>query len=229
MSVVQNKAVKKPAKPVDTAVPVIRKPKATDSEKITVTRTIVTAMKGTSQWSSSPALQAAAANWSSLADSLESNAKAIADARKALEGLVAKQRVTRQGWRVATKEVTGNVAAVTQGSADLVHSLGFDVITHAQPAAQPAPIGLVPLAGTAAGEAEVTWQRGTARHGFIVQRATDVANAATYTVPVPCTKVKYTIEGAPSASVVHVRVAAIDPRSSTGAGPWSDWVSCTVR
>jgi hypothetical protein len=229
MSIVQDKSQKKKSKPVDSATPIIRKPKGTDGDKITVTRTIASKMKGTPQWNSSPALQAAVQNWSTLADSLESNAQAIAVARKTLEGLVANQRVTRQGWRVATKEVTGNVARVTEGSADLVHSLGFDVLTHAVPAAQPAPIGLVPLAGKAAGDAEVTWQRGTAKHGFVVQRATDVANPATYAAAVPCTKTKYTLEGGQSASVVHFRVAAIDPTSSTGTSPWSDWVTCTVR
>jgi hypothetical protein len=28
---------------------------------------------------------------------------------------------------------------------------------------------------------------------------------------------------------VYFRVAAIDPTSSTGIGPWSDWVACTAR
>jgi hypothetical protein len=77
--------------------------------------------------------------------------------------------------------------------------------------------------------AVVAWSRGTARYGFVVQRAADVANPATYASAVPCTKTKYTLAGAQSASVVHFRVAAIDPIASAGVSPWSDWVSCTVR
>jgi hypothetical protein len=229
MTIIQNKAKKQKAKPVDRATPVIRKPKGTDGEKSTVARGITSAMKGTPQWNSSPELQKAVANWNVASDALETNGKSIADARRVLEGLVATQRVTRQSWRTAAKEVTGIVNRLCEGSPDLVHSLGFDVFKHGAPAAQPAPIGLVPLPGKAVGGAEVTWQRGTATHGFVVQRAADVANPATYAAAVPCTKTKYMIEGAPSASVVHFRVAAIDPTSSTGVSPWSDWVACTVR
>jgi hypothetical protein len=75
----------------------------------------------------------------------------------------------------------------------------------------------------------VVWQRGTAKHGFVVQRAADVANPATYASAVPCTKTKYTLTGAQSATVVHFRVAAIDPTAPAGVSPWSDWVACTVR
>jgi hypothetical protein len=45
---------------------------------------------------------------------------------------------------------------------------------------------------------------------------------------VPCTKTRYTIEGAPSA-IVHLRVAAVDPTQKSGQGPWSAWASGTAR
>jgi len=83
--------------------------------------------------------------------------------------------------------------------------------------------------GKAAGEVVLTWHRGNAAHGFLVQHATDVANPATYSLLMASTRAKYTLKGAQSSTIVHFRVAAIDPASATGASPWSDWVAGTVR
>jgi hypothetical protein len=225
----QKKVRKTKAKPVDRAKPVIRKPKTSDGEKITVTRSMTTAMKGSSLWASSPNLQASVGAWNKAADAVEANAKLIADARSNLAALEATQRVARHAWVVTTRQVTADADTASQGSADMVHSLGFDVVIHVPAGTLEAPTGLVTLPGTALGEAVIAWQRGKARHGFIVQRAADVANPASYVAPVPCTKTKCAIAGLAPAAVVHFRVAAIDPTSDTGASPWSEWVACTVR
>ena len=58
---------------------------------------------------------------------------------------------------------------------------------------------------------------------------TDPANAATYSAIVPCTKTRYTLGGAPSGSIVHLRVAAVDATLPSGMGPWSAWASGTAR
>jgi hypothetical protein len=229
MSIINQKKQKKSkAKPVDRATPVIRKPKVKDADKIGVTRGITSAMKATPQWNANPQLQAAATAWNAAADAIESNAKVIFDLRTKLVAADALQRANRQDWRSATDSITGLVRVVSQGSPDTVHALGFDVVTHGTPAAVPAPSGLVLMPGTVSGQAVITWQRGGVKRGFFVQHATDVANQATYVAPVVCGKVKYTLENAPSGSVVHFRVAAIDLRSPTGMSPWSDWVACTV-
>ena len=44
----------------------------------------------------------------------------------------------------------------------------------------PMPANLTGLPGIAVGDARISWALGLARHGFLVQHATDVANPATY-------------------------------------------------
>ena len=217
------------AKPVDRATPVLKKSRVTDAEKVSVTRSTTTGMKAAPQWSTSPALQAASTAWNAAADAVESNGKIVADLRTQLAAAEAAQRTNRQVWTFATKQLTAQVAVTAEGSSDAVHALGFDVITRGGPIAQVAPEGLHTAPGKVLGEGIFTWKRGTARHGFLVQHAADPSNPATVSPPVPCTKTKYKIEGAVSATIVHFRVAAIDTTSSTGSGPWSDWVACTVR
>jgi len=220
---------KKKAKPVDRAQPGIRKPKRTDGEKITVTRATTTAMQGSPTWLGSPALQAVTKTWNASADSIEGNAKVIADLRSKLAVAEAAQRGLRADWAVETKQVIATAAIACQGSADLVHGLGLDVLTHAALGPLAAPANLATSQGAALGSAVLTWARGNAHHGFVVQHATDPASQATLSVPVPCTRVRFTFVGGPPSSIVHLRVAAIDPTSPTGQSPWSDWIAATLR
>jgi hypothetical protein len=220
---------KKKAKPVDSATPIIRKPKQRDGEKISVTRATTTAMQASTMWNTATTLQTVTTAWNANADAIEGNAKVIYDLKLKLAAAEASQRELRRNWKDVTKQVIATVATVCQGSADLVHQFGFDVLTHAALGPLSAPSGVGTSPGAVPGEADFAWERGNARHGFVVQHATDVTNASTVSAPIPCTKSKFTLVGAPSSSVVYFRVAAIDPTSTTGQGPWTDWVAGTVQ
>jgi hypothetical protein len=121
-------------------------------------------------------------------------------------------------------------SVVCEGSADAVKGFSLEVITRTTASSLAAPEGLVTSPGAGVGQAAVKWARGLARHGFLVQHTTDVANTATYSAPTACTRVTFTLSGlAPSGSSVFFRVAAIDPRAPAGQSPWSGWVSATVK
>jgi hypothetical protein len=140
----------------------------------------------------------------------------------------AKQRTIRRQWMDAMRQVLGAIAVYCDGSTDMVHGFGLNVATrHALGPLAP-PTGLTTKPGPNPGEATVSWERGSAHHGFLVQHATDVANATTYSAGIPCTKAKFTLDGVPTSSVVHFRVAAIDPSEKTGTTAWSDWVAATA-
>jgi hypothetical protein len=71
--------------------------------------------------------------------------------------------------------------------------------------------------------------KGLAKHGFVVQWATDANAPATFSMPVVSTKRKLTLSGLPHGASLSFRVAAIDPASATGQSPWSAWVVGIVR
>jgi len=218
------------SKPVDRAVPVLRKPKANDAAKVASARATVTAMQASGLWNTNPALQATGTAWNTVTDALDANVKVVADLRNKLAAAVSAQRALRRDWTDAMRHTTASVAVATQGSADQVHELGFDVRTQAMPGNGLAvPSGLTTVVSKTVGEAIVKWARGQARHGFIVQHATDVANAATISLPIPCTKATFKLQGLPSGSIVHVRVAAIDPTSPSGHTEFTDWVPVSAR
>jgi hypothetical protein len=221
---------KKKAAPVDRASPTIRRPTTTDATRVVVTRDVTSAAQKNPGWQNATDLQAAAKAWNQAANDIEANATVVTAARTTLRVAEAKQLGLRRTWRAAKKQVLSTADVLCAGSADDLKAYGFDVLTRAAlglPIAVPGNLSTTP--GTALGDAVVKWPRGDARHGFVVQHASDVANAATYSLPFPCTKCSFTLSGLTSGSVTHFRVAAIDPSSATGTTAWSGWVSGTAR
>jgi hypothetical protein len=221
---------KSKAQPVDRAQPTIKQATVTDHEKVALAHSMATSMAKSPLWATSPDVQAAAAAWSQSADDLDGNAKAIADLKKQLAAAEAKQRSLRVKWSACKRQVVSTVALRCAGSADDVKGFSFDVITHATASMLAAIDGITGEPGAAVGQAMWKWSRGLAKHGFVVQHATDVANPATYSPQLPFTKTRYTLGGlTPSGSNVYLRVAAVDPHASTAMSPWSVWVSASVR
>ena len=215
--------------PIDRAVPTLRKPKTTDVEKVQATRSTTQGMQSSASWAAATDVQGAVKIWNTNADDLEANAKEIAKLKDQLKTAEAKQRTLRRDWQASTGQVLSTVKVFCAGSADLVKGFNIDVLTHTVMGALGAPENLAVSPGMQPGDVVAAWAKGNARHGFVVQYATDVANTATYSAQMPCTKRKFTATGLPSGTVVHFRVAAIDPTVKTGVSPFSTWVAGTVK
>jgi hypothetical protein len=221
---------KSKAKPVDQAQPTIKLATTTDLQKVDVAHSTTASMAKSPLWATSPDVQAAAKAWSLSADSLGANATAIADLRNQLKAAEAKQLAFRRNWRACKRQVLSTVSLVCAGSADDVKGFSLEVITHGTASLLAAIDGITGSPGAVVGTATWKWPRGLAKHGFLVQHATDVANVATYSPQLACTKIRYTLVGlAPSGSNVFLRVAAVDPRAATAQSPWSAWIAATVR
>jgi hypothetical protein len=217
------------AKPVDRAKPLLRKSRDNDAQKIASTHSTMTAMQGSTLWNANPALQTVATAWSAKAGELDANSKVILDLRSKLATAQAAQETLRRDWTDLLSHLTTNVATVTQGSADQVRDLGFDVLTRGKPGGLlSAPTGFATAHSGVRGEVVVSWNRGNVKYGFVVQHATDIANPATISTAIPSTKAKFKLSGLASGSVVYVRAATIDPASPVGQSPWSDWFAASA-
>ena len=213
----------------DSALPRIKAPMRTDATRVATARTTVTAMQGSPLWAGAPQLQTVTTGWTQATDLLEAKGKVVADFRKQLAAAIADVHAARRDWKAATQQVIATAASTCQGSVDQVRALGFDVRTHNPVGALPPPNGLTVTPGKELGEAVFAWNRGSAKLGFVVQHATDVANPATLSGNLISTRSKFTLKGAQPSSTVYFRVAAVDPSSETDLGPWSDWVAGLTR
>ena len=127
-----------------------------------------------------------------------------------------------------------NVDNFCDGSADLINAFNLDVILHGSAAAaaaaeQSPPDNIVALTPKVLGQAAVTWDRPAPKRDFVVQWATDSANAATYSAQIAWTKKKYVLGGQTSGAHVYFRVAFQDSSVPEGRGAWSAWIAATVR
>ncbi len=215
---------KSKAKQVDQARATIRSATLTDAEMASVARNVTTSAKAAPGWATAPDLQAATTAWTKAADALDANASKIAQLKSQTATLDAQQMGVRRAWRTAKRQVLGAADALCAGSADDLKANGFDVLTRVAPGTPIAPPDSVTVKpGKAIGQVAASWPKGSARHGFVVQHGTDVANPATYATPVPCTATKFTLSGAQTGSNVSFRVAAVDPSSPTNQTAWSAW------
>jgi hypothetical protein len=209
--------------------PVPEGPRVTDGDKVNLTRKHTTSAKQSPDWNAAGDVQAAFAKWNASADAIESNGKNIVQLRKQLTDAENQQKQNRLAWSACTRAVLIAIAIYAAGAAKIILGFGFGTRMHTPVGPLPMVSGLKSMLGKLSGQTIVEWTRGLAKRGFLVQHAADNANQATWSMPMPCTKTKILLEGLPPGSVVHVRVAAIDPSQKIGQGPWSEWIAATVR
>jgi len=219
------------AKPEDRATPTIHAPTRTDVQKVSVTHAITQSAKQSAGWATAPAVQAAVNAWDKAAADIDANTSVVTGLRSQLRLAEGKQLVLRRAWKAAKKQVLGTLDVQCAGSADDVKAFGFDafvrVPTGGLSLTPPDPIAV--KAGKLSGEVIVSWPKGAAKHGFLVQHTADVANAAIYSAVIACTQAKKTLTGFAPGAHVFVRVAAVDPTEASGQTPWTAWVAATAR
>ena len=224
-------AKKSKAKPEDRATPAIHALTRTDAQKVSVTHATTQSAKQSAGWATAPAVQAAVTAWDKAADDIDANTSVIVGLRSQLRLAESKQLVLRRVWTASKKQVLGTLDVQCAGSADDVKAFGFDAFVRVQTGATSLtpPDPIVASAGKLSGELIVSWPKGAAKHGFIVQHTADVANAAVYSAVIVCTRAKKTLTGFAPGAHVFVRVAAVDPTEASGQTPWTAWVAATAR
>jgi hypothetical protein len=214
---------------VDRAVATIKEPTGSDALKVSVTGTISAAMAKSPDWAGATDVQAAVKGWTASAAAIEANSQIISGLRAQLATAESKQLGLRRDWLSSRKQVTSSVTVYCGGSADMVKGFGLDVITNGRLGLLDSPVDVAVNPGAVTGEVLATWTKGIAVHGFVVQHATDPTNPSTISGSIPSTKPRFTLTGLASSANVSIRVAAIDPASSTGQSPWSAWVIGNAR
>ena len=214
---------------VDRARPVVRTPAKSDADRVKFAQRLATTMPASPNWGQAVDVHPALDRVTKGAAALAANTATIAELKSKLLDAVGTQRALRRDMAVSLRALQSAIEVFAAGRVDVVNGFGFEVVGHTPSTPLAAPFDLTVNPGKLSGELAVSWKKGQARYGFIVQHATDPANQATYSAIAPCTRTKTTLGGLPSGTSVHVRVAAVDPTQASGMSPWSNWYSGTVR
>ena len=219
---------KKP--PVDRAVATIKKSTGTDALKVSVTNDVGQAMQQSPNWSAATDVQSAVKVWTAGAELHRHQREGDRQPPRAAQGR--RSQAGRAPAGLGGREEAGahhrhRVLRRLRG-----HGEGRSTSTSSPgpwSARSSAPANLTVNPGKVLGEVASAWDKGLATHGFLVQHATDPTNAATVSGPTPSTKPKFTLGGMPQGASLSLRVAAINPASTTGMSPWSAWVLGNAR
>jgi hypothetical protein len=205
-------------------------PMDTESEKISGAENHIAAIKASSNAAAATGVIAAANAWAAETTNVDTAAKLIANLEKQLGVARGNQLANLRRWACQRAATLNALNVFCDGSKDTM--LTFGVAVAATTAHEPAstPVGLTARNGKAGGVAGWQWLLTPKNYyGFMVQHATNVADATTYSQPMTCSKRSFKLLlQAPGASF-SLRVMALDPLLPTGQTAWSAWVSTVVN
>jgi hypothetical protein len=176
----------------------------------------------------SPEVLDAAAKWDAATKALDASNKGVDAAVLALQNA----RTTRAGsMRDCRARARGCLNAITvqaAGSEQVIKDLSMDVAERLESPLETVPQGLLGVRSATSAAAGWAWTTHNGNHGYMVQFATDVANPATYSAPVHCTKGQFHATAQTPGATLHARVAALDSRLPGGQTAFSTWIASVV-
>ena len=222
-------APKAPKTPHATAT--FRKPYVTDAEKIVACADQTTAMAAAPAWGTPAAadLQKAAAAWTTTSSSIKTTGGTIDGLRAQIALQVVTLTTLRATWLANRKATISALSLLCNGSATMIQSFGADVFAHTLGGAILVPGGLSTMPGLNAGTIDFMFDDTVNRYGFVIQFATNTADATTYSPQIPCHEGFFSLDGQTSAATLHFRAAAVDPTQKFHMTDWSPWVAGTVH
>jgi len=201
----------------------------TESEKVDGAEAHIAAIKASSSWGAATGVQTATTAWATETTALDTDNTSIAALEKALGVARTNRLASLRRWTLQRQAVLSAINVFCDGSRDTMLTFGVAVAesTPHQPAST--PVGLMSRKEAVAHA--VGWQwflTPLNRYGFMVQHATNVADATTYSQPMVCSKRSFKLLQQTPATTISLRVMALDPALPTGQTDWSTWVPSVV-
>ncbi len=190
----------------------------TESEKVTGAETHIAAIKASSNWGAAAAVQTATNNWAAGTAVLDAENMSIAALEKALGVARTNQLANLRRWTLQRQGVLNAINIFCDGSRDTMLTFGVAInepVPH-EPAST--PVGVTPRKEKVS--FEVAWQwflTPPNRYGFMVQHATNVADATTYSQPMACSKRSFKLLAQTPATTISFRVMSLESGAADGA------------
>jgi hypothetical protein len=201
----------------------------TEPEKVSGAQAHITSIKASANWAAATAVQTATNAWATETTAVDTTAQLIASLEKQIGVARANQLVNLRRWSQQRQATLSAIDVFCDGSKDTM--LTFGVAVAAPTAHEPAstPVGLISRKDKVSRAVAWQWFLTPAnRYGFMVQHATNVADATTYSQPTSCSKRSFKLLSQTPGTTISLRVMALDPALPTGQTDWSAWVPIMV-
>ncbi len=204
-------------------------PMETEAEKVSSAETYIAAIKASPNWALATLVQTATNAWAAENTTLDTNAQTIAGLEKQLGVSRANQLINLRRWTLQRQGVLSAINLFSDGSSDTMATFGVAVASSTAHTPASVPVGLMSRKDKVS--RAVAWQwllTPKNRYGFMVQHATNVADATTYSQPMMITKRSFKLLLQTAGTTLYLRVMALDPALPTGQTDWTGWVSSIV-
>jgi hypothetical protein len=218
-------------KAIDRATARFTETMVTPAEKVVGAGTAIAAIKASPSWPLPGAadIQTLVGFWTTETANLSTGETLIAALEKQLATARSNQLATLRRWGLRRQGVLNAINVFCDGSKDTMTTFGVTVAGLVPHVGASVPVDLKSMKSKAPGIAGVKWY-GTPenRAGFLVQHATNTADATTYSATVPSTKRSFKLPGQTPGATIYFRVLAVDPTLPGGQTAWTAWVAAVV-
>jgi hypothetical protein len=201
----------------------------TEAEKVSGAQAQITSIKASTNWAAATAVQTATNAWATETTAVDTGAQLIASLEKQLGVARTNQLVNLRRWTLQRQATLNAIDVFCDGSKDTMLTFGVAVAARTAHAPASVPVGLMSRKGKVSRTVAWEWFLTPMNHyGFMVQHATNVADATTYSPPTACSKRSFKLTSQTPGTTISLRVMALDPALPTGQTDWSAWVPIMV-
>lgn len=216
------------SKSKDNAIAIMSGDTSTPEAMVPTGDSIMQAIKGSPEYANAPEVQAALDLWAAENANLDANNQKKVKARQELAQAEADEVSIVRRWGTRRQGVLHAVNVHCDGSKEKVQSFNLGVIERKKAPQATVPTKLRATRGKKPTTASIAWSPTPGADGYMVQRAADPANPATYAPPAMCKRSRYGVDGLTIGSTIAFRVLALDPSLPNGQTDYSPWLIVTV-
>ncbi len=214
---------------VDNATPKITQPMETAEEMFQTGNDMVTKINASSGIAGAGEVETNLKAWALVLAALGVNNTNKSNAKNQLAQAETAEPALMRRCKVRRNLVLGAIESFGDGAAQTVQSLNVAVAERVASPLAIVPQNLRPMKKQTAAYASVRWDKTPGARGYLLQHATNPADATTYSPQIVVTAAKFHLAGQTPGATVYFRVLACDPRlAPTGQTAYTAWVAVIV-
>jgi hypothetical protein len=188
---------------------------------------IVTNVTASSALAGAPDVQTALKALGAANTALGTNNVAKAAGRLQLETAVTAEGPLVRRWGIRKRALVSAIEIAGDGSTELVAAFNVAVEQREPRPDAVVPVNLRPMKVARSTYASVRWDPTDGATGYMLQHATNPADATTYSPQIHVSAAKYRLAGTPG-TTVYFRVLALDASLPLGQTAFTAWVAAIV-
>jgi len=214
--------------PVDRATPHLTEPTRTPEEMVTAGNEAIPNILASTNIGVATDVKNNATAWATANAALDANNKAKAKARADLAAAEIAEPPLVRRWFARRDATLTSINVFGDGSKQVVQTFNVGVEERSALPLATTPANLRPMKEKKPTLAGVRWNPTVGAHGYLLQHATNPADATTYSAQIALTAARYYLAGQVSGTTVYFRVLACDKDLPNGQSAYTAWVAVVV-